>query len=421
MLTTIGSGEKSYTQGEQYEIDSATAEKWIGADIAERVDDASQQLKDMAVSFAKEAQEGFLKSFRDEFSGAVKAPAYHRSEPEEKKSFTGFLRAVKSGNEKVIGSYNKVNAQNTESLNDGGALVPREFISTLFDVPGYDSGFFLNRCAIKRMSSDTAEYPYKNQEGTLTATGTSNFYGGARVYWGDELDTLPQAQLNLKKGLLISSKMGVYWDISNEELEDSGGRQDEINRINFNLAATEDLTQNCIIGSGVNRPSGFAHSDNSNLLISVSRNTTNRIKLEDFANMYAKLPPRQSDRSLMWIATPGARGDIISMQSSNGALVWVKDMYSGLPTMQVLGIPVFFSEACSALGSANDLLLVDASYYQLGVARDIRIRVSEHVGFLQDKVTFALTGRFAGQPAIKKKIILRDGSTTVSPFVGLAA
>jgi HK97 family phage major capsid protein len=85
----------------------------------------------------------------------------------------------------------------------------------------------------------------------------------------------------------------------------------------------------------------------------------------------------------------------------------------------LLGFPLFCSEKLPALGTKGDLILIDPRNYLIGDRTQSTITASDRVNFLKNQVTFRKTRRCNGQPWIEKPITLRDGTTTVSPFVVL--
>jgi HK97 family phage major capsid protein len=84
-------------------------------------------------------------------------------------------------------------------------------------------------------------------------------------------------------------------------------------------------------------------------------------------------------------------------------------------------MPVYVTGALPALNTAGDILLVDPSYYIIGDRQSISVAYSEHYKFANDQGTWRVTARVAGQPWVDATITLENASTTVSPFVALAA
>jgi HK97 family phage major capsid protein len=66
-------------------------------------------------------------------------------------------------------------------------------------------------------------------------------------------------------------------------------------------------------------------------------------------------------------------------------------------------------------------MLCDFSQYVVGLRSEMRFDMSIHVHFTTDELLARLIERHDGQPLWDKALTLEDGTTTVSPFVTLAA
>ena len=51
----------------------------------------------------------------------------------------------------------------------------------------------------------------------------------------------------------------------------------------------------------------------------------------------------------------------------------------------------------------------------------IEIAYSEHVAFLTNQAVWRFVARIGGQPWLRDKVTLSDASSTLAPFIGLAA
>jgi HK97 family phage major capsid protein len=91
------------------------------------------------------------------------------------------------------------------------------------------------------------------------------------------------------------------------------------------------------------------------------------------------------------------------------------------PRMQLLGLDIHVSEKLPALNTLGDVLLCDFQHYLIGDRMQLEIAYSEHVAFLSNQSVWRFVSRIAGQPWLRDKVTLSDASSTLSPFVGLAA
>ncbi|HYV40099.1 MAG TPA: phage major capsid protein, partial [Gemmataceae bacterium] len=91
------------------------------------------------------------------------------------------------------------------------------------------------------------------------------------------------------------------------------------------------------------------------------------------------------------------------------------------PTMTLFGIPIVVSEKLPALGTLGDVLLMDLRHYLVGDRQMVEIAYSEHFKFQNNQSAWRFVARVDGQPWIRSAVTLSDASSTLSPFVGLAA
>jgi HK97 family phage major capsid protein len=83
--------------------------------------------------------------------------------------------------------------------------------------------------------------------------------------------------------------------------------------------------------------------------------------------------------------------------------------------------PVKFTEKVPALGSRGDIGLYDFSQYVVGIRLGMSLERSGHAGFASDTTYYRGLLRVDGQPTWRQPLTPRNGSTTLSPFVTLAA
>lgn len=89
--------------------------------------------------------------------------------------------------------------------------------------------------------------------------------------------------------------------------------------------------------------------------------------------------------------------------------------------MVLLGLDVETSEKVPALNTAGDILLCDLQHYVIGDRQQTEIAFSEHVAFTTNQGTWRFVQRVGGQPWLRDKVTLADATSTLSPFVALAA
>ena len=156
----------------------------------------------------------------------------------------------------------------------------------------------------------------------------------------------------------------------------------------------------------------------SGALISATRSAASTVALADVAQMVSDFLPSSWGRGA-WFVNPEVIDQLIQLVSS--PLSWLENLRAGLGGLSLLGMPVYITGALPGLNTAGDILLVDPSYYLIGDRQSISIAYSEHYKFANDQGTWRVTARVGGQPWVDTYITLENASTTVSPFVALAA
>ncbi len=87
----------------------------------------------------------------------------------------------------------------------------------------------------------------------------------------------------------------------------------------------------------------------------------------------------------------------------------------------LLGRPIFFTEFASTLGDLGDLILGTWSQYIQATLQGVQSAESIHVRFVEHERAFKFWLRNDGQPWWRSALTPKKGSSTISPFVILAA
>jgi len=133
--------------------------------------------------------------------------------------------------------------------------------------------------------------------------------------------------------------------------------------------------------------------------------------------MLSRLLP-ESWATAAWFINPTVLEKLIQLVSA--PLSWMENLRQGIP-FQLLGLPVYITGALPALNTAGDILLVDPKYYLIGDRQQIEIAFSEHFKFQTAQLAWRALARVDGEPWVDNVIYLENASTTVSPYVALAA
>jgi len=306
---------------------------------------------------------------------------------------------------------------------DGGALVITDFASEILD-KAYLLAPFSSRVKRYGLTSGAngIKIPYVDE--SSRADGSRQ--GGIQAYWEEEAATYTASkgkfglmELNLKK--LIGA---AY--ITDELLQDAGVLGSWVTQA-FQREFAFKLDDAFINGDGSGKPLGVL---NSGALVSVAKDTSQvaaKITVNNLANMLARVPEANLP-GCVWLYNQACKAQLMTLAITVGSNSYpamiqggvTGNVASGIPVNTILGIPAFASEHCAALGTVNDIILVDTQSYIAIDKGGIKSAQSVHVRFLYDENCFKFTYRVDGQPSWRVGLTPFKGSATLSPYVVVA-
>jgi HK97 family phage major capsid protein len=141
--------------------------------------------------------------------------------------------------------------------------------------------------------------------------------------------------------------------------------------------------------------------------------------------MFSRLPPGSFNKAI-WLINNNVIPALGTLTLGNYPIFLPAVAPGGTiqqaPVWTLLGRPVIISQHAKSFTSQGDVLLLDLSYYQaITKAEGVQTATSMHLYFDADAMAFRTTFRMDGQPKIAAPISPANGSTTLSPFVQLAA
>lgn len=366
--------------------------------------------------------------------GNGRAAATKTTEPQVRRSFSGFLRAIKSGKpaeiEKQGGRYLAFEKSGNDELSGGagGYLVPTEYTAR-FLKPLSERGFIYRRAHIVPMTTLTAKGPMLDATTAQTA-GTPPWFGGVTGLWGSQAQTFTLSQSNpqFRELTLTAWDFLLYSIASNQLLADMGPEADERLMENFGQAAAWGAEYAFLngAGAGTSMPLGML---NAPCCIDVARAGAGAIAVADVANMSGRLLP-SGWMNAIWACNPSALAKIVQItsyqpnQHRSGS-----DMVS-----EHVGYleqrPLFVTDKLPKLGTRGDLVLFDPSLYVIGDRMQVVIDISDQtwagsVNLFQANMSmFRVWLRLDGKPMLNSTVKLTgnpgDDTTTVSSVIALA-
>lgn len=246
---------------------------------------------------------------------------------------------------------------------------------------------------------------------------SSSLYGGVSGYWVAEAGDIPASNPSFRQVDLKLEKLAGLCYVTEEMMEDAtflGGWLQTA----FQNVLDRKLVDAVINGNGTGKPTGLL---NSGALAVAAKETSqaagtivakNVIKMK---NQFLGSPSRA-----IWLAHPDAEEQLQQMTIADKA-VWLPDGgLSGSEYQTLFGKDIIYEDACAALGSKGDIMLIDPFMYMMIAKGSVRQDWSAHVAFVSDKRAFRIVMRCNGAPKVSSPITIAHSTAKRSPFVALA-
>jgi len=334
------------------------------------------------------------------------------------KSMGHFAKSVMQGiSDPQLNSYCKSSGMNIAINADGGFLIPPEFSTALLEAMA-QAGTLAPKC-MNFPSNNNLTLPFVNN-----TTQATSWTGGVTVYKPAEgvakttsLPQLASAELHLHKMAAV-----VY--ATDELLGDSPIALETFltTMVSTEMALTKD--EDIVNGSGAGEALGVM---NSPCLVSVPKESgqaASTIVTGNVLKMFSRLYV-PSLRNAVWLIAQDAMPQIGSLTlnvGTGGAPVFIADIKNPLGA-SLLGRPIIWCPHCQTVGTTGDIIFADFGQYvtidKLGKSMDVATSI--HLKFLEDETAFRFVVRFDGHPWWTSARTPKHGSSTVSPFVALAA
>lgn len=304
---------------------------------------------------------------------------------------------------------------------DGGFLVQTDFSDQLFQRT-YANGQIASRVTRYPISAVSNRLKINAIDEDSRVDGSR--WGGVQAFWANEADALTGSKPKFRQIELALNKLTGLCYATDELLQDAAALQAVIMDA-FPKEFTFKIEDAIISGTGAGQPLGLLNSGAVITVAKDSGDSTATISTNDVLNMYKRLFAT-SRQNAVWLMNQDVEAALYPLTLGTGTAVQLLYFPPGT-TMnpdplygRMLGKPVIPVEHCSTLGTPGDILLVDLSQYLLADKGAPEAASSIHVRFLNDETTFRFIVRADGQPAWKKPLTPKNGSSTQSPFISLA-
>jgi len=301
----------------------------------------------------------------------------------------------------------------------GGFLLPSQFSNEIIDLM-LEEEICRKRCKIYSLP--------KGKGNTLTIPALSDYdhssnIAGINVYWTAEAGAYTEStNVKIRQLQLKLNKLTTLVDMSEELVEDSAIKTSTLLSGIFAKALAFEI-DSCVLtdsGTGAGMPLSFT---NSNAVISVSGESgqdADTINVYNITNMIARIHPASFNKSI-FLSSLSNLGELLRLNLPIGtAGTWYHAFNEVSGVWRLFSRPVIFTEHCAVLGDAGNLQLIDFSRYAMLIREGISVKSDTSLGFKSDMISFKASLRIDGQPLDTSPTTLKDGTTTVSPYIKLA-
>lgn len=233
-----------------------------------------------------------------------------------------------------------------------------------------------------------------------------------------EGNVLAQTKVKLEARTVRLSKVQALLPVSSELFEDAVGLEAYLRQA---IPARLDfaITNHLINGDGVGKPLGIMNSPALITQAAEGGQGAGTLQYQNLTKMWSRMwaPSRQRAVWLMHSSVEQALLNSAVAPPPPGVIFYPA---GGPPT--IFGRPVLVSEACQAVGTPGDVLLVDPKAI-LTATREgvVREDMSLHVWFDLDLAAFRFVVRIGAMPWWASTVTQKNGGVAVSTAVALAA
>jgi HK97 family phage major capsid protein len=302
---------------------------------------------------------------------------------------------------------------------EGGFLIAPEFAPGVWQRT-YDASDLASRCFDQPMTVSNRLVVNAVDEDSR-ADGSR--WGGISSFWLGESGTYTPSQPKFRQMELVAKKLIALTYATEEQLVDGPAFAAYVDKV-VPLELAFRLDDAIFNGSGAGMPLGFMKSG---ALLTVAKDSGDSgavVTSNDIFHMWKRrFVPSSAD--LCWFINQELEDQLWNLIRGSGTAVEL--LYTG-PGQRgnnsnygvMFGKPVIPVEYAAALGTPGDIVLASCSQYYLARRSGVQMDTSIHVQFLTDQQAFRWKLRVDGQPAWKKPLTPKNGSSTLSPFIALA-
>ncbi|MBA7553844.1 hypothetical protein ES705_46448 [subsurface metagenome] len=327
------------------------------------------------------------------------------------------LQAVKNNDHSKLQRLERDMVEGTGET--GGFLLPSQFSNEIINMM-LEEEICRKRCKIYSIG--------KGKGNTLTIPALSDYdhssnIAGVNTYWVGEGSAYPEStNVKIRQLVLKLNKETCLVDVSEELVEDSSVKTETLLSGIFAKALAFEI-DSCVLtdaGTGAGKPLSFTNSDAVIEVAGESGQDSDTLNVYNVTNMISRIHPASFNKSI-FLSSLSNLGELLRLNlpiGTGGTWYHAFNEVSGI--WRLFSRPVLFTEHCAKLGDAGNLQLIDFSRYAMLIREGISVKSDTSLGFKSDMISFKASLRIDGQPLDTSPTTLKDGTTTVSPYIKLA-
>lgn len=315
---------------------------------------------------------------------------------------------------------------------DGGFLVYPDFSDQIMEI-AHDTGVVYQAGYKIPITEVTNGIKVPGIDEQSRADGSR--WGGVRMYWQNEADTLTGSKPKFRLIELVLKKLTGLFYATDEVIADAGLLGSTVTRA-FGEEVGFKMDDAAINGDGAGKPQGVAQANNQALIV-IAKETgqaTKTIVLQNVAKMWYRLHARSRARAIWYVnqdveqqllqlslAVGTAGSSVVQGMGPIGGQLYIPAGVMGNATGLLFGRPVLAIEQAQTLGTQGDIILADMSQWSYIDKGPMQQATSMHVQFITDQMTFRWIYRVDGQPIWHTPLTPFNGTNTQSPYLVLAS
>jgi len=244
------------------------------------------------------------------------------------------------------------------------------------------------------MTTPSIQWPKLEQDLT---TGSEDFFGGVSLTWTEEGGSKTVTKPEFGTVTLSCHELSCFTVVTEILMADSAINIGNLLVQLFQGAWWHGTDKAFLNGAGNTRPLGIMNDPGVNLQ---TRVLAGRVHYEDVFNM-ATVLPSPFDAGAVFFMNKACFMSLRKQKDTTGRpVIDLSDGYNSFGegiAGYAAGYPIVMSDyKTAAMGSRGDVILGNWSRYFIGERADLRVDMSRHAEFQNNRVAFRASGRVGG-------------------------